>query len=633
MTQIRIEDVWPLSPLQEGLLFHAWYDERARDVYVGQHILDLAEPLDTGLLRTSWQALLDRHASLRAGFQQPTGAQQLVQVIASGVRVPWRELDLSGRPAAEAAEELARAAEQERSRNFDLSVPPLLRLLLVKLAGGEYRLVVSMHHIVLDGWSSPILFDELARIYAAGGDAGGLPPVTPYREYLAWLARQDKDAARRAWRRALSGLTEPTRVGPAEPPSAPVMPHYVTVRATEELTERLRSLAGGRGLTLNTVVQGAWGLVLGKITGRADVAFGATVAGRPAELPGVERMLGLFTNTVPVRVRLEAGEPFGELLARLQGEQSELLAHQHLGLAEIQRVGGPGARFDSLMAYQNYPRVGGGGQPGPGGLKVTGAEGEDASHYPLTLLAAAADRLDLGLEYRPDVFGEEAAQALLDRLVRVLEQVAADPTVRTGQVGVLSDTERRHVVVEWNDTVRDVPGESLVDLFEAQVARSPDAVAVVCEGTGWSYAELDARANRMAHELIARGTGAGALVGVAMDRSAELPAVLLGIMKAGAAYVPIDPEYPADRIAYMLGDARPAVVVCTTATEELLPGEAGAERLVIDEPSAAAALAARPATAPSVPLHADDLAYVIYTSGSTGRPKGVAVGHAAVVNQ
>ncbi|MFC5184122.1 non-ribosomal peptide synthetase [Actinomadura harenae] len=613
MNQIRIDDVWPLSPLQEGLLFHAGYDERTRDIYVGQHILELAEPLDSGVLRASWQAVLDRHASLRASFRQPAGAPRPVQVVAKGVTLPWHEQDLSGLPADTVGGEVRRLAETELQKGFDLSVPPLLRLLLLKLPDRAYRLVVTMHHIVMDGWSLPILFDEVSGVYAAGGDASGLPPVPPYRDYLAWLARQDQEAARAAWRDALAGLDEPTLVRPAAS-ALPVQPGHVTRRLDRAATDRVREAARARGLTVNTVVQGAWGLLLGRLTGRDDVVFGATVAGRPMELPGVERMLGLFINTVPVRVRLDPARAAAATLAELQDARSRLLAHQHLGQTEVRRAAGPAAAFDTLLVYQNYPRGLASGASGDGpdgnGLRITGAAGEDASHYPLTLVAAELDTLDLRLEYRPDVVDEPAASSLADRLTRVLEQIAADPDVRLGDVDVLVAGERELVVEEWNDTARPVVAGSLVELFEDRVRRSPDATAVVFDQHLWTYAELDARANRVARTLAERGVRGEELVGVRLERSADLVAVLLGVLKAGAAYLPIDPSYPVERIAFMIEDARPVVVV----DEEFL-GSLSEDDSPVE-----------------VEVSAGQLAYVIYTSGSTGVPKGVAVTHANVTD-
>ncbi|MFF4764855.1 condensation domain-containing protein, partial [Streptomyces sp. NPDC001292] len=510
-------DVWPLSPLQEGLLFHARYDEGSRDVYVGQRFLDLEGPLDSERFRGSWQALLDRHASLRAGFHR------LVQVIARDVELPWCEADLSGLSEADAEAEALRLAEEEHAR-FDLAAPPLLRFLLLKRGEERYRLIMTMHHIVMDGWSLPILFGELAQIYAAGGDAAGLPPVTPYREYLAWLDRQDKEAARSAWQEMLAGATESTLVAPIEPGAESVQPRHVVVRLDEPFTLALRDMARVHGLTLNTVIQGVWGALVGMLAGRTDVVFGATVAGRPAELPGVEQMLGLLMNTVPVRVRLDPRQTMADLLTELQAQQAELIAHQHLGLAEIQRITGAGATFDSLVVYENYPY-----DPDAardfGGLRIAGGGGEEAAHYPLTLVVSPSDELELQFDYRPDVFDEAAVRALAERVLRVLEQVSADPQVRVARLAVLDETERRRVLDDWNDTAQPLSVRTLPELFGAQVARTPDAVAVAGAGVTLTYAELDARADRVAGWLAGRGFGSECRVGVVMDRSADLVAV------------------------------------------------------------------------------------------------------------
>ncbi|GAA4063690.1 amino acid adenylation domain-containing protein [Actinomadura miaoliensis] len=622
MSESMLEEVWPLSPLQEGLLFHAVYDEDAPDVYVGQRVLDLDGPLDTEVLRRSWQALLDRHASLRAGFRQrATGAP--VQVIFRGVRVPWREVDLSGRAPDAASAEAARLTAEEHRRRFDLAVPPLFRLLLLKLAPDRHRLVITTHHIVLDGWSLPVLMNELWAVYTAGGVTTGLPRATSYRAYLAWLARQDKDRARAVWREALAGVEEPTLVAPAS--DVPVAPSSLTVQAGERLADGLRDLARGVGVTLNTVVQAGWALLVGKLTGRRDVVFGATVAGRPLDLPGVEQMLGLFINTVPVRVALEPGETVAALLGRVQAEQSVLLDHQYLGLAEIQRLAGSGATFDTLLVFENYP-MDQQGPPDLGGLRFTGGDVQETTHYPLSLVVGPGDGLELKLDYRPDAFDEASARTLAERLVRLLEQMAADPGLLVGRLEALGADEREVVVSGWNDTGRGVASGSLVGLFAEQVGRTPGALAVADERVRWSYAELDAASDRVAGELAARGVGRGDLVGVVVDRSVELEAVLLGVLKAGAGYVPVDPGYPAARIEFMLADARPAVVVCTDATRDAVPE--GFDVFVVDDLSAA-----NTPKPPAVRLGGDDVAYVIYTSGSTGRPKGVAVSHGAIVNR
>ncbi|MEV0411110.1 condensation domain-containing protein, partial [Streptomyces sp. NPDC050448] len=536
MTQVRIEDVWPLSPLQEGLLFHAGYDEEAHDIYVLQGAMELRGELDADLLRSSWQALLDRHATLRASFQR-RGTGDPVQLIASGVKLPWREVDLSGLDGAEVQSEAERLAAAEKTR-FDLAVPPLLRLLLLRLDESHYRLVLTMHHIVMDGWSLPVLFGELSELYAAGGDVSVLPPVTPYREYLAWLGRQDKEAAREAWREALAGTVEPTLLHPADPGTKPSVPGHTTLKVGARLTAELGEVARAHGLTLNTVIQGVWGVLVGMLTGRSDVVFGAVVAGRPADLPGVERMLGLFINTVPVRVRLDPDRTVAELLTELQLRQAELLPHQHLGLTEIQRLAGTGATFDTLLVYQNYPRT----PDGPlrlSGLKIDGSASEDAAHYPLALAVAPLDDLELRFDYQPDRFDAAAVATMGGRLVRLLEQIAADPTLPVGRLDALEETERRLVVDGWNDTARPVAVGSLPELFGAQVARTPDAVAVGSGDVALTYTELGERADRVARWLAGRGVGRECRVGVVMDRSVDLVSVLLGVVKAGAVYVPL----------------------------------------------------------------------------------------------
>ncbi|NGN69625.1 non-ribosomal peptide synthetase, partial [Streptomyces sp. A7024] len=503
MTQKRVEDVWPLSPLQEGLLFHALFEEQGTDVYVEQFDLGLEGALDVAALRASWQAMLDRHASLRASFRQMAGVDQPVQVVMRGVELPWREEDLSGLGAGAVAES-ERLGAEERARRFDPAVPPLLKVLLVKVGPDRYRMMITLHHILLDGWSLPILFRELWACYEAGGSAAGLPAVTPYREYLEWLGRQDKEAAREAWRRALAGTEQPTLVAAGDGDPAPAHGHTARGRAAAELNEALAELTRVSGATLNTVVQVAWALVVGGLAGRRDVVFGATVAGRPAELPGMENMLGLFINTVPVRVHLDPNLSVAGALAELQAQQSALLDHQHLGLTEIQRLAGPGATFDTLMAFENFPSGMRGQEPagerdtqpagetvelpGPSGLRVLDHAAQESINYPLGLVVSTIGGLGARLSYRPDVFDAGAARAVLERLFRVLEGMAADPQGRVGRLGVLGTAERSLVVDEWNETAREVASGTLGELFAAQVRRSPDAVAVVGTGVEWSYA-------------------------------------------------------------------------------------------------------------------------------------------------
>ncbi|MFJ4712051.1 amino acid adenylation domain-containing protein [Streptomyces sp. NPDC088785] len=419
-----LTDLLPLSPLQEGFLVHSLRTESTLDVYAAQLSLDLDGDLDAARMRAAAEAALERHTNLRAAFYYGD-LDEPVQVLPARVELPWREGDVSGLP--DPAAEAARLAAADRTDRFDLARPPLLRLRLLRLGARRHRLVLTVHHILWDGWSTSVLVRELCSLYAGRE----LPPLTPYGRYASWLAGRDRDAARTAWRDALAGLPGPTLVGAQ---ARTEVAHELAVRALDEDTTReLTARAAAHGLTLNTVVQGAWALVVGELTGSRDVVFGSSVSGRPPELPGVEGMVGLFTNTVPVRVRFTDGEPFLGALHRLQREQAALQPHDHLGLAEIQRAAGLRTLFDTTTLFVNYPM-----DPASwaaaldGRLRITAFEAADDTHFPLRLAVVPGARLSLRLGYRPDAFGHAEADRLAARCARVLEAVALgpDPLVR-----------------------------------------------------------------------------------------------------------------------------------------------------------------------------------------------------------
>ncbi len=623
-----IEDILPLSPLQEGLLFHALYAAQGPDVYTTQLQLNLRGRLDETTLKRAVQALLQRHASLRAGFQHENLSKP-VQIIVSSPELPWRSLDLSPLDAAVRNARLEEIVALERAEHFDLATPPLIRFTLIRLAPDEHRLVLTSHHILMDGWSTPVLIRELLALYANHGDGASLPPVTRYRDYLRWIAAQDRSAALAAWREALAGLEEPTRLAADAAGRVPLAPERVALPLSAALTSTLNQQARSRGLTLNTYIQAAWAILLGRLTGRDDVVFGITVAGRPPELPGIESMVGLFINTLPLRVRLAPDQKLSSLLVQLQDRQSALMAHQHVGLAEVQGLAALGELFDTLVVFENYPVDRSGPEAG-NGLRLADITGHDATHYPFTLMAIPGDSLQLRLDYRPDLFDRGSVEALAQRLVRLLEAAVANPEQPIGSLDILSAAERHTILREWNDTAHPIPSATLPELFAAEAAKNPDAVAVVFEDETLTYAQLDARANQLAHHLRSLGVGPEVVVGLCVERSPEMMVGLLGILKAGGAYLPLDPSYPSERLAFMLDDVRaPVLLIQSTLLARIgrHTHMGTTVRLDADWP----AIAQNLTTAPRTDLQVQNSAYIIYTSGSTGTPKGVVVNHRNIV--
>jgi hypothetical protein len=456
-----LEDILPLTPLQEGLLFHALYDTQGPDLYTVQIVLGLEGALDEAALKAAVRALLRRHANLRACFRHE-GLTQPVQIIVREVMPPWEKIDISSLDAAEREQRLADWLAIDRRRRFDLASPPLLRFALIRMGEEQYRLVLTNHHLLLDGWSMPVLIRELMALYEQRGDETGMRRVKPYRDYLAWLAAQDRQASYSAWEEELKGLEEGMRITPPDARRGLAIPELMGVDLSEDLSRGLERQARAQGLTLNTILQGAWGILLGRLTGRDDVVFGITVSGRSPEIAGIESMVGLFINTVPLRVRVQTGKRIEEYLAQLQEKQSRLMAHQHLGLVEIQGLAGLGELFDTLMVFENYPVDRSAIAETVRGVRITNVEWYDATHYPLNVIAVPGERLHLRLDYRGDLFERAAVEAICSRLVRVLEAIVGDAQQQIGRIDLLTAEERRQILEEWNQTWREIPQTTLV---------------------------------------------------------------------------------------------------------------------------------------------------------------------------
>ncbi|MFI1018280.1 amino acid adenylation domain-containing protein [Streptomyces sp. NPDC020965] len=605
----RLTTVWPQAPGQAGILFQAALAEGSFDVYHMQFVLHLSGHVDPVRMRTAGQALLDRYPNLRSVFLAGADGDP-VQVVPENVPLPWRHMTVTGRSEAEQDAALDAFLAEDRTDQLDPTRPPLLRLALITVGPQRAKLVITAHHALFDGWSSPSVITDLIRLYAGARE---LPPVRSYGDYLAWLSAQDREASATRWAAELAGFEQPTLVAPHASANAPASAiGRVEVPLSIDKGRALARRAAELGVTLNTLLQGAWAVLLSKLTGQQDVVFGATANGRPPELPGSDDMVGLFINTLPIRTDCRPDHQVAHVITELQRRQTALLDHNHYGLADIQSGVGLPALFDTIVVFQSYPidREGMVEANTAAGFTIEGIRPFAGSHYPLTL-NASDPYLRLSLDYQNNLYDRDAAETVAARLVRVLDQVFEDPTTPVGAVDVLSAQERDRLVREVNDTAHPVPTETLPDAFEAQVERGPDRAALIGERETLTYGEFNRRANRLAHWLIDQGAGPERLIAVRIPRSVELVVAVHAVVKAGAAYLPLDTELPEDRVRQMLASVRPLLVL-----DGELPDVSG-----------------YPEVNPERELSPDNAAYVIHTSGSTGGPKGVQVAHRSIMNR
>jgi len=623
--------IYPLSPAQNGMLFHSLMEPES-GVYITQVTCTLPADLDRRLFRQAWERLVERHGALRTAFVW-NDLEEPRQVVRGEVSLPWQDLDWSGLSKEETERRFEELRQSDRLTPLSLDRAPLMRFSLVRLDGG-LGFVWTSHHLLLDGWSLPLLVQELGAVYAAlrEGRDPALPPARPFSDYIAWLQEQDVARAEPFWREELAGFTAPNslsvlRVG--RPAVSGDAEHGI--RISREVTAELQALAARHKVTLQTVTLGAWAALVSRYSSEEDVVFGSAVSGRPADLPGVETMVGMFINTLPVRARVNDAEPLTSWLQRLQERQLARQDFEHTPLAQIQRwsevpAGSP--LFETLYVFENYPDAGAGGS---GPLGIGNLRLFESTNYPLTLTLTAADQVSLRLTSDRARVDEAAAARLLQHLATLLSGMIEGPERRIGDLGLLSPAERHQAIAEWNDTgVSPASGMLLLDLLAVRAAQASELPAISQGGEQGreqlSHGELDARSDRLAAHLRALGAGPDVLVAPFLERSIDLVVALLAVLKAGGAYLPLDTSLPRPRLSFLLEDARPSIVLTRTRLLPDLPEHSACLLCVDDLPLEdfqETAGAARPAVRPS----ADNLAYVLYTSGSTGTPKGVAVTH------
>jgi mycobactin peptide synthetase MbtF len=626
----EIEDVLALAPLQEGLYSRSHLTEGDHDVYTIPLVVDIDGPLDIASLRAGFEALLRRHANLRAMFWS-ADLPRPVQIVPARVELPWRECAVE-------PEELDAAVAAEIALPFDLSRAPALRVLLLTLppdAQGvaRRRMVVTIHHILMDGWSLGVFFSELRALYAAGGSDAALAPVRPYRDYIGWLASQDIPAAQQRWADYLKVLDGPLMIadgGDAADGSARAEITRLALSGSD--TARLRAWARTRGLTLNSVVQFAWTVVLSRLTDRDDVAYGTVVTGRPDGIAGVDRMIGLFLNTVMVAFRLDPDESVAAECAQLQRESAAMREIGFLSVSAVQRAAGHSALFDTMFVFQNAPME-------AAFVPATEADGvtfrpvmtENLTHYPLTVvshllgdeLLVVVEAISAAVPYIP----AEIAESLRAVLIRLPE--SADTPV--GALDVLPSGAAAELLrVASTPELPESPSEtSVFALFDRQVRATPDALALTTDDLTLTYRELRDRAARLAAELVAHGIGPEGVVAVCLPRGPEAIVAVLGILAAGAAYVPVDISQPEARIASIVRQSAPDLALTVGQVGGL---GSGTPVLRLDDPGVTGRIAGRAAVVPTTAAHPARRAYIIFTSGSTGEPKGVIGTHAALIS-
>lgn len=627
-----LDATYGLSPVQQGMLFHHLSHPHS-GVDIEQIVASLDEELDLDALRGAWAQVAARHAVLRTSFRWEN-VEEPVQQVHQRIEIPIATEDWRDVPASEQAVRLAEHLRTDRERGFDLREAPLTRLALFRIGERRWEMLWTFPHILLDGRSFPIVLDEMFSLYDARrrGTSIELPTPPPYRDHVEHLARFDLAAAERFWRERLAGFRAPTPL-----PGSPVA-GAATARGERELslpaetTSALTRVARETGVSVGTVVQGAFALLLARLSGESDVVFGATRAGRASSIPGADGIVGLFIATLPVRVALRPEASIADWLRALRASERETRVHEHTPLVELQgwselRSGTP--LFESLLVFDHALLDSQMRAKGPA-YATRRFRLHERTNYPLTLYAYAEPRLLLELAFDEPRLDADAAGRMLDQLAHLLAEIARDPAQSLAAVSLLSAAERERLVYEWNDTATEYPRQACVhQLIEAQAARTPDTVALVFRDQSLRYAELNERANRLAHHLRGLGVGPDVRVGVFAERSLESMIGLLAVHKAGGAYVPLDPAYPRDRVAFMIEDSDvPVLLTQSHLMADLPPHRARVVRLDTCEQLTADA----PTTNPVSGATASHLAYVIYTSGSTGKPKGVMVEHRNVVN-
>ncbi|HCL0960123.1 TPA: AMP-binding protein, partial [Legionella pneumophila] len=624
---VGVIDAYPLTPMQEGLLYHSLKDED-RGEYIVRLAFVLNSTVNEALFRQAWHDVVNQYDSLRVSFVWLDVTQSL-QRVEEEVTLPWEVLDW--RDKVNWREDLAQLFEQEGVRGFDLTKAPLMRFYWISLSPQQTLFVFVNHHLLLDGWSSALVLKQVMAVYRQLLEQGRAPSLScpRYRDYVHWLIQQDREAAKQYWVTLLSDGQAGTALPIQKKCTTETLPlpKRVDWVLTAEETRQLNHWVKTHGLTINTLIQGAWGLLLHRYTGQEAVVFGQVVSGRAAHLSRIEEQVGLLINTIPLKIEIRGDTKGLDYLHSVQNRLAESQQYAYVSLSEIQRWIGLDGRtplVEHLVVFENYPID----RTEQSALAIQETIVKEQTNYSLNLIAAPGDRLSLRIEYDNNGYQEEDMARLMAHVQNLLWALVRRPDSMVRSYWMLSAEERQRLLIDWNKTERAYPQDKTVHgLFEEQVGRTPDNVAVVYEEEQLTYRELNAKANQLAHYLREQSVGPEVLVAIACERSLEMVIGILGILKAGGAYVPLDPSYPKERLEFMLKDTQAPLLLTQKALRKTLP-KTKAKVVCLDEWSMA--VGNYPTTNPIPAASANNLAYVIYTSGSTGQPKGVMIEHRGI---
>ena len=618
-----IEDIYPLSPTQQGMLFHT-LDPSAAHLYINQTCVPV-EGLDVPTFVQAWQRVIERHEILRTGFWSSSELSEPLQLVYKAARLPVQVLDWRHRDVE--AGDLETLAAEDCAKGFELLTAPLTRLTLVRIDEQRYHLIWTSHHILMDGWSNSRLMGEVFQVYA-----GSALPARKghYRDYIAWLRQQPVQAPASFWKQQLQTIEGPTSLAASLYPRpdagleghAALYLHWDAAR-----TQRLREFAQHWRITPNTLIQAVWLLLLQRYTGQASVCFGATVAGRPAGLAGADEMLGLFINTLPIVQQPDPRKALSQWLLELQALNLEVRDYEHAALADIQRWSGQGgtALFDSIIVFENYPVDERLAEAGSQQLQFGQVSTRDVTNYAMDLAINLGQTLKIEFLYLRNAFTEQACAQVRRSFETLLLAMLDSPQASIGSLATLTSAEQASLHAA--NTLDTQPTAALLPaLIQQQAERRLDAVALVCDDVQLTYRQLEQRANRLAHCLVGLGVGPEVCVAIALERSVDMIVAFYAVMKAGGAYVPLDIDYPSERLAWIVKDANATVLLTQSRICDGIDVPAQTTQVLLDR----VPLDDFPSDCPPARLQADNLAYLIYTSGSTGLPKGVAVSHGPI---